>query len=48
VRAYLKALEILEEVLDKLYDATSLSEAEKIFDEVERAAKLNQGELTHG
>jgi hypothetical protein len=34
-------LEILEELSEKLYDAQSLAEAEKIFDEIELAAKLN-------
>jgi len=34
-------LEILEELSEKLYDAQSFSEAEKIFDEIELAAKLN-------
>jgi len=34
-------LEILEELSEKLYDAQSLSEAEKIFNEIEFATKLN-------
>ncbi len=34
-------LEILEELSEKLYDAQSLAEAEKIFDEIELTAKLN-------
>ncbi|MDZ7361757.1 MAG: DUF4351 domain-containing protein [candidate division KSB1 bacterium] len=34
-------LEILEELSEKLYDAQSLNEAEKIFAEIESSAKLN-------
>jgi len=41
-------LEILEDLSEKLFDAESLSEVEKILKELEFAAKLNQGKLTHG
>ncbi len=34
-------LEILENLSEKLLDAQSISEAEKIFDEIESSAKLN-------
>jgi hypothetical protein len=34
-------LEVLEDLLEKLWDVQNLTEAEKIFDEIELAAKLN-------
>jgi hypothetical protein len=34
-------LEVLEDLSEKLWDVQNLTEAEKIFDEIELAAKLN-------
>jgi hypothetical protein len=36
-------LEILENLSERLLDAQSIAEAEKIFDEIELSAKLNKG-----